>query len=57
MMPPIPDWLLLLLLLLGSGFLVWVVLLILTFLGLALLPKDANDNIHYEKKKDSNAKH
>lgn len=51
MMPPIPDWLLLLLLLLGSGLLVWVGLLILTFLGLALLPKDANDNIHYEKKK------
>ena len=57
MMPPIPDWLLILLLIFGSGFLVWVILLIITFLGLSLIPRDANDGIHYEKKKDSNAKH
>ncbi len=57
MMPPIPDWLLILLLILGSGLMFWIILLIITFLGLAILPKDANDGIHYEKKEDSNAKH
>lgn len=51
MMPPIPEWLLILLLLLGAGLLVWLILLLVTFLGLALLPKDAHDNIHYEEKK------
>lgn len=57
-MPPIPDWLLLLLLLLGSGLLLWIILLLITFLGLALLPRDANDGFHYDgepkKKKDKN---
>lgn len=49
-MPAIPDWLLLLLLLLGSGVLLWIILLVLTFLGLAMLPKDANDGFHYDDK-------
>lgn len=53
-MPSIPDWLFLLLLLLGAGFLVWVILLIITFLGLALLPKDANDGFHYDDNKKGN---
>lgn len=40
----IPEWLLLLLLILGSAFLLWVGLLVLTFLGLLLVhPKDAHD--------------
>lgn len=49
-MPPIPDWLLIILLLLGAGVLGWLVLMVITFIGIAIMPKDANDNIYYEKK-------
>jgi len=46
MLLPIPEWLLILLLILGSAVLIWFCLLILTFIGLwALHPRDAHDDV------------
>ena len=41
----IPMWLLLVLLLIGGSILAWLVMLLITFFGLALLPKDAHDDL------------
>lgn len=49
-MVDIPMWLLLLLLLLGAGIATWLVLLLITFFGLALLPKDAHDDLLNDQK-------
>lgn len=49
-----PEWLLVLLLVLGAGLLIWVVLIILTFVGLWFMhPRDAHDDINISDKKRS----
>ena len=43
---PVPEWLLILLLILGSGVLIWALLIFITFIGLwALHPRDAHDDL------------
>ena len=42
-MVEMPMWLLLVLLLVGGSIFAWLILLLITFFGLALLPKDAHD--------------
>jgi len=45
-----PMWLLLVLLLIGGSIFAWLILLLITFFGLALLPKDAHDDLMNDQK-------
>jgi len=47
-----PMWLLLVLLLIGGSIFAWLLLLLITFFGLALLPKDAHDDLVGNDKKE-----